>query len=278
MTRRRAAESDGRLQRTPRYADAPALCRWDCATGIDQEDVTGLFVSSWPIDAPGLPCVLQTTADQASGQSLGGFPSRGPPAPPSRRRLLYRQSLAAGPLARRIRPSRIRARDPNLARHIPALEHGEVDHPDRDVDRPARSRSSAQCREDASIARIHGDRHRHSAREALRCVAPDESHRKKGTLLQEPWTTVPFFRTWLRGVGQAWPAPHPPPPCRQVRSGQFLSGAGLSRGLPCEYKVPAVRSSCGEHLPAGAGSGLTRRERRHRAPVGGQRSASDQAY
>ena len=181
--------------RRPLAADSP-IRRRACAMpmGLRYRNRSGgrngLFVSSWPIDAPGLPCVLQTIADQASGQSSGGYPSRGPPAPPSRRRLLAGSHMqrGRGPTDPAVAHSRTGS-EPCPA--CSSLERGEVDHPDRDVDRPARSSSSAQCREDASIARIHGDRHRHSAREALRCVAPDESHRKKGTLLQEPGPRCP---------------------------------------------------------------------------------------
>ena len=185
MTRRRAAESDGRLQRTPRYADGPALLPMGLRYRNRSGGRNGLFELSGLHRRTGLRCVLQTIADQASGQSLGGFPSRG-----SLRRQTAAGCCTDSPLQRGRWPDgsgrRAFAHGIRTMPGMSSLEHGEVDHPDRDVDRPARSSSSAQCREDASVARIHGDRHRHSAREALRCVAPDESHRKKGTVLQEP--------------------------------------------------------------------------------------------
>ena len=69
LTRRRAADSDVPLQRTPRCTSGTALQE------IDQKDVTGLLGLSGPHRRTGLRCVLQTSADQATGQSFGGFPS-----------------------------------------------------------------------------------------------------------------------------------------------------------------------------------------------------------
>jgi hypothetical protein len=218
MTRRRAAARD-----VPLAADSP-IRRRACAIadGLRYRNRSGgrngLFELSGLHRRTGLPCVLQTIADQASGQSSGGYPSPGSPSRAKRLPAACGQSHGGGGPDGSGRRAFAHGIRPLPGMFLPSSVVRSIT-PDRDVDRPARSSSSAKCREDASIARIHGDRHRHSAREALRCVAPDESHRKKGTLLQEPWTKVPFFRTWLRGVGQAWPAPHPPPPCRQVRSG-----------------------------------------------------------